>query len=74
MAVNYPADTPRSRMLGSSWNNETAGAGTQVHRARRRRERQGWIDVDAQIRESREDDVRDLLERGTYPATEDWPL
>jgi hypothetical protein len=71
MAANYPADTPRSRMLGSTWNYETASAGTRVHRARRRREKQGWIDVDATIREAREDEVQSLLEQGSWPLTED---
>lgn len=68
MAANYPADTPRSRMLGSTWNYETASAGTPVHRARRRREKQGWTDVDATIREAREDYVEQLLQRGTWPV------
>lgn len=70
MAANYPADTPRSRLLGSSWNFEAAGSGTRAHRARRRREKQGWLDVETEIQEARQDEVHDLLQRGSYPTQE----
>jgi hypothetical protein len=45
--------------------------GHAVHGALRRREKQGWIDVDATIREAREDEVQSLLEQGSWPLTED---
>jgi hypothetical protein len=61
-------------MLGSTWNYDTTSAGTRAHRARRRREKQGWTDVDDEIREARVDEVHDLLQRGTWPTPEHWAL
>jgi hypothetical protein len=51
-------------MLGSLWNFQAAEARRSVRRARRRREKQGWLDVDALIHDAREDEVQSLLERG----------
>jgi hypothetical protein len=64
MAENFPADTLRSRMLGGSWNYETAGAAC-VRRAQRRREKQGWLNVDALIQDAPDDEVQSILERGS---------